>query len=105
MRFVLIIQPICNVAIQRQRTGLAVLLLCASMPGYGCWEAAAQRYQLEASLLYAIAATESGLNPRAENRNTNGSVDVGLMQINSTWLPTLARHGIHADDLWQPCIN
>jgi hypothetical protein len=48
-----------------------------------CWEEAATKYGINAQLLYAIAKTESGLNPQAFNRNKNGSYDVGLMQINS----------------------
>ncbi|SEL08614.1 Transglycosylase SLT domain-containing protein [Roseateles sp. YR242] len=45
------------------------------------------------------------MNPRAVNRNTNGSTDVGLMQINSSWFPLLARYGVRAEDLWEPCTN
>lgn len=35
------------------------------------------------SIAVAVAHAESGVNPRATNRNENGSVDYGLMQINS----------------------
>ena len=45
------------------------------------------------------------MDPHAVNRNTNGSVDVGLMQINSRWFPQLAEMGIQPGDLWVPCIN
>lgn len=41
----------------------------------------------------------------ALNRNRDGSWDVGLMQINSRWLPTLSRHGITAEQLWEPCVS
>lgn len=34
-------------------------------------------------LMIAVAKAESGLNPLATNRNTNGSRDIGLMMINS----------------------
>jgi soluble lytic murein transglycosylase-like protein len=70
-----------------------------------CFEWASQRYGMSALLLQAIAQQESGLNPKALNRNSNGSTDVGLMQINTSWLPTLARHGIRPADLWDPCTN
>ena len=81
------------------------LALCAAFPAQACWDAAAQRYQLSSALLYAIARTESGLNPLAIGRNGNGSRDIGLMQINSAWLPTLASHGITERALFEPCTN
>jgi len=86
------------------RLGFA-LALCAALPAQACWEDAASRYQVSSALLYAIARTESGLNPQAIGRNTNGSRDIGLMQINSAWLPTLASHGIGERDLYEPCTN
>lgn len=94
---------------QRRRTlsvRLSVALaLCAALPAHACWEDAATRYQVSSVLLYAIALTESGLNPQAIGRNSNGSRDIGLMQINSAWLPTLASHGIGERDLFEPCTN
>ena len=45
------------------------------------------------------------MNPRAVGRNRNGSRDIGLMQVNSAWLPTLAAHGISERDLFEPCMN
>ena len=79
--------------------------LLASLPAHACWDDAAARYQVNSSLLHAIARTESALNPQAINRNRNGSRDIGLMQINSSWLPVLARHGIAERDLLDPCTN
>ena len=85
---------------------LSVALVCAAaLPVQACWDDAAKRYQLSSALLYAIARTESGLDPQAIGRNRNGSRDIGLMQINSTWLPKLAMHGIHERDLFEPCTN
>ena len=45
------------------------------------------------------------MNPHAIGRNRNGSRDLGLMQINSAWLPTLAKYGITERDLFEPCTN
>lgn len=81
------------------------LALFAGVPAYACWDDAAARYQVNSTLLHAIARTESALNPQAINRNRNGSRDIGLMQINSTWLPVLAIHGIAERDLFDPCTN
>ena len=74
-------------------------------PEGDCWEQAGAAYQIHPYLLAAIAKTESGFNPRALNHNANGTHDIGLMQINSLWLPELARHGIREADLWDPCTN
>jgi hypothetical protein len=85
-----------------------VLLLCACTRSQACWEQAAQRYDVSAQLLYAIARVESGLNPAAVNRShgaRTGSYDIGLMQINSSHLSTLARYGIGERDLYEPCTN
>lgn len=90
--------------------GLAALAVLATAPTWAraCWEEAAQRYGISADLLYAIARVESNLNPQAVNRShlqRTGSYDIGLMQINSSHLPTLARFGIAERDLYEPCTN
>lgn len=91
---------------QATRKVLAIALaLCASFPAHACWQEAAVRYQVDSDLLQAIARTESAMNPGAVGRNRNGSRDIGLMQINSAWLPTLAMHGITERDLFDPCTN
>jgi soluble lytic murein transglycosylase-like protein len=74
-------------------------------PARACWEEAGLRYGVNPTLLYAIARTESGMNPNAINRNRNGSYDLGLMQINSRWFPTLRRYGIDEQQLRQPCVS
>jgi hypothetical protein len=74
-----------------------------------CLQAAAVKYGLDVHLLKAIARVESGFNPRAVRRpfaaGGNGTTDYGLMQINSTWLPTLKRWGISQEDLFDPCVS
>jgi soluble lytic murein transglycosylase-like protein len=84
----------------------ATLTVLAAPDAHACWEQAAQKYGLNVHLLHAIAKTESSLNPAAVNRsNNNGSYDVGLMQINSSWLPRLRRYGIEEKDLYEPCVS
>ncbi|MDH5181916.1 MAG: lytic transglycosylase domain-containing protein [Gammaproteobacteria bacterium] len=71
-----------------------------------CWHSAAERYDINVDILYAIALAESAMNPSAVNHNHDGSVDVGLMQINSRWwFPRLAEVGIQPGDLLDECTN
>lgn len=79
-------------------------ILC-SPPVLACWEEAGARYNINPYLLYAIAKTESGLNPAAVNRNKNGSYDIGMMQINSLWLPELRKSGLEEKHLYDPCTS
>ncbi|MGJ9418699.1 lytic transglycosylase domain-containing protein [Massilia sp. CMS3.1] len=90
-----------------QNTALLILLILP-VHAWACWEAAAERYQVPARLLYAIAKVESNLNPHAVNRShlqRSGTYDIGLMQINSSNLPALAPYGIRESDLADACTS
>lgn len=83
-------------------------LLALLIPTLGhavCFEEAAARYRVPSLLLQAISTIESGGNPAALNKNKNGSVDIGHMQINTVWLPVLSRYGISRENLSDPCLN
>lgn len=83
---------------------VALGLACGSAHAF-CFAEAAARYRVDESLLVAIAKTESGLRGNALHVNEDGSEDIGLMQINSGWLPKLQRHGIDRAKLLDPCVN
>lgn len=86
----------------------ATIALSCALHGFAradCLDDAATFQKVSVSLLRGIAQVESGMNPNAVNTNTNGTVDIGLMQINSTWLPTLAREGISRESLFDACTN
>lgn len=71
----------------------------------GCMAKAAAHHHVDLSLLRAIAKVESNMNPKAVGKNTNGTRDTGLMQINDWWLPTLAKFGIKKSDLLDACTS
>ncbi|MEY2152274.1 lytic transglycosylase domain-containing protein [Rhodanobacter sp. 115] len=71
-----------------------------------CFASVGRYYGVNPFLLKAIAEKESRLNSRAIHRNSDGSVDVGLMQIDSFWFPRLASVGIAPSMLLtKPCLN
>jgi soluble lytic murein transglycosylase-like protein len=70
-----------------------------------CLDDAAQYHKVNASLVRAIAKQESGMRALAVDKNTDGTEDIGLMQINSSWLPKLAQYGISRDRLFDACVN
>ena len=87
-----------------KRLVLSILLLLAiidSAHGF-CFEDAGRFYDISPALLSAIAEVESGMNPTAMNHNKDGSVDVGLMQINSFWKDKLGSWWTH---VMEPCFN
>lgn len=78
----------------------------SARPAYAfCYEEAGNRYGISPNLLHAISKAESSFNPVAINYNSNGSYDYGLMQINSSWEPTLRKLGVPWDSLANPCTN
>lgn len=70
-----------------------------------CFNLVGKKYSINPLLLLAIAQHESKLNPLAININRNGSKDIGLMQINSSWISIFKANGISEVDLYDPCIN
>lgn len=85
------------------------VLIAACVAGSGahadCLDDAASYFELDPVLLHAIAKHESNMHADAVNRNRNGSYDIGLMQINTAWLPKLKEKGITAESLKNPCVN
>ena len=62
-----------------------------------CSIAAAQRFGLPPSVMLAVAQIEGG-RPGQAARNTNGTYDLGPMQLNTAWLATLRPYGV--DPRW-----
>ena len=69
------------------------------------FEEAGEYYRIDPKILYSIAKIESKLNPNAINRNTNGTVDIGIMQINSVHMKELNKRGFRREHLFNPKIN
>ena len=62
-----------------------------SVPFLACMAAVASFYNLPPRALPAIQHVEGG-QIGTVNRNTDGSEDFGLMQVNSRWIAPIARH-------------
>ncbi|HHV49152.1 MAG TPA: lytic transglycosylase domain-containing protein [Rhodocyclaceae bacterium] len=81
------------------------LLLLPLSGNAACFDEAAARYRIPVDILRAISKVESSGKINAINVNKNGSKDLGHMQINSSWLPTLKKYGITQENIMDPCIN
>ena len=81
-----------------------------ALPYLACMALVAQIYSLPPRVLPSIQAVEGG-GPGILHRNTDGSVDLGVMQINTIWLPALSRYTrldpavVHDRLLHRPCFN
>lgn len=79
------------------------LIATVTTPAHAfCFAEAGDRYGVSPLSLWAITKAESDFNPGAVNYNKNGSIDVGLMQINSVWSKQLGKTW---DLLFDPCTN
>lgn len=84
-------------------------LMSAAQANATCFEEAGAQYNVNPDLLRGMAKVESSMRPTAINEShkaRTNSVDLGLMQINSRWLPKLAKHNITREDLLKDaCLN
>jgi soluble lytic murein transglycosylase-like protein len=69
---------------------------------------ASKKFDIPLEVLIAVKHVESGsrLDNAIVNKNANGTFDLGVMQVNSSWLPTLAQFGVDAETLLENhCVN
>lgn len=70
-----------------------------------CINQAAVNYHVPATMIVSVMQIEDGRNGVA-SKNKNGSYDLGVMQINTTWLSTFNKFGISKEALqYDPCVN
>lgn len=81
-----------------------------AVPYLACMLAVAQYYHLPPRVLPSIQVVEAG-QPGTISRNFNGTADLGVMQVNTIWVPHLARWWDVAPDvvarrlIAEPCFN
>jgi soluble lytic murein transglycosylase-like protein len=76
-----------------------------SVPFLACMALVASTYQLPPRVLPSIQAVEGGRVGLARS-NTNGSQDLGVMQINTLWIRPLARHaGLPEDEVRERLLH
>lgn len=70
-----------------------------------CINHAAEVFHIPATIIVAVMKIENGWNGAAI-KNKNGTYDLGVMQVNSSWLPKLQKYDITQANLqYDPCIN
>lgn len=70
-----------------------------------CIADASVRYQVPELLLHAVLRKENGRMGQAV-KNANGSYDMGLAQINTTWISHFAKYGVRIEHLlYDTCTN
>jgi hypothetical protein len=70
-----------------------------------CVSDAAAFHSVNDGVLRAILWNESHMNAGAVNRNSNGSIDVGIGQMNSQHFDELRRLGVTPQMLMEPCVG
>lgn len=85
---------------------LIAMMIAPSVSLAMCWDDAGRRYNIDPSLLRAIAWKESrGWTHAVGPKLPDGNRALGLMQINSIHLPRLAKFGIRREDLFDACVS
>ena len=80
------------------------------VPYLACMLAVSQFYHLPPRVLPSIQVVEAG-RPGTVSRNFNGTADLGVMQVNTLWVPQIARawhmapHTVAGRLINDPCFN
>lgn len=84
-----------------------ILVFCVNLHANNDFVDAGKHFKLDPRILWAIAYKESRHNPNIVSKpNTNGTYDIGIMQINSSHLAWLERDfNITKNDLFNPRVN
>ncbi len=89
---------------------LSIMSAGMAAPILACLTAAASFYHFSPRVLISIHAVEGGA-PGIVHHNTDGSQDLGVMQINTRWVPAIARDmsltpdNVRARLIWDGCFN
>ena len=81
-----------------------------TVPYLACMGLVATLYDRPPRVLPSIQAVEGG-RPGLASRNANGSEDLGVMQVNTLWLPALSRYTglseavVRERLVKEPCFN
>jgi soluble lytic murein transglycosylase-like protein len=70
-----------------------------------CINHAAEKFHVPATLIVSVIKIENGWNGAAI-KNKNGTYDLGVMQVNSSWIAKFNKVGITRKQLqFDPCVN
>lgn len=92
--------------LMRYLYALIISLSGSAALAQACWDAAAERYEVDRNILRSISYVESRFRQKAVNqKNANGTRDVCHMQINSVHFSYLNSQGITEQTLLErPCV-
>lgn len=81
----------CTLAAAAPQARAEPVLTPAEARVQACLFAAAEAYRLPPALILILLKVEGG-RLGAVSGNTNGTVDIGPMQVNTIWVPLIAKH-------------
>ena len=87
---------------------ITMVLVIPSWADAFCFDEAGRTYGIDPRTLRVIAKHESGLNPGVISKNTNGSMDIGLMGINTVHFASgeaFQKMGLTPQMMLDPCTN
>lgn len=70
-----------------------------------CFVSAAEQHDVDPNLTRAIAYVESRFKANAVAYPPDGTISIGVMQVNTVNEKILTQRGLKIEDLYKPCVN